>query len=334
LFVGPAQTAQSSSAILIGVVVAHNFGGLYDFQAVRIDALLDDDQAAKEIESATARPDQTEAVEIPAVDKLVCLIDRNDQEQEFIAAYRRTTSRVLERAESGQQHLASPLILLLPGAGEARHAPLRMVNRLSEYTVLERLSWSAAWRGAKHLRWPRPGVPPDEAVAALRDELWNQLAGIGTTPDNSDTYVKLWGDETRPRLFYSAATIDRPLNREMAYILSAWSLFWSRLVPHDRRVPIHLIFLSGTQQEVHNWLALGPRIARRRVVELPELDICSNHELETWLTTDLPDRLLPARHNGLLNKLVGGLRERYPGKFYLGEVALSVAQLIGAGFHV
>jgi hypothetical protein len=327
----PPPGAPDALTQLIGVVVIHASGKRYDFAAARVDALLDDPAAAAllnqavEQPSAAARIDANIIQEAPPIHRMVCLIDRTDQEQEFVVRYQ-------QALPTAQTPLSRPMIALLPGAGDAGHAAMEMVKRLEVRTLPEKLRWPSDYVGAALLYWPVSSIKPAEAVARLRADLWNQLAGTGPPPEDAAAYVRLWKDGTRPRLFVSPELLKRPLDAGAAKTLSAWSKFWASLQTGDHCVPVHLLLLNASQSAVDTWLRTVSHSKGVVIGELPELGKCHDIDLDAWFSNELPVRLHQS-HRPFLSRMETTLRKEYAEPFYLRHLKIRVQELVNEEFY-
>jgi hypothetical protein len=315
---------------LIGVVVIRASGKRYDFAAARVDALLDDPAAAVLLSHAVEQPSAARAdanlvQEAPPIHRMICLVDRTDQEHEFLVRYQRVFP-------TGETPACRPMIALLPGAGDVGHAAMEMVKRLEVRTLPEKLGWRSGHVIAAPLYWPVSSIKPVEAVARLRAELWNQLAGIGPPPEDARAYVKLWKDDTRPRLFVSPELLKRPLDTNAAKTLSAWSKFWAGLQTGDDSLPVHLLLLNASQSEADTWLRTVTHSKGVVIGQLPELDKCHDFDLDAWLSNELPVRLHRAYHPFLF-RMETTLRKEYPEPFYLRHLKIRVQELVNEEFY-
>ncbi|SAL85251.1 hypothetical protein AWB68_07614 [Caballeronia choica] len=325
LFARDLLPARDALPQLIGVVTAFNNGlDRYKFRAVRIDCLLEDSDLARILHNALGRSENTERPQPPPVHKLICLLDRKDQEKEFIAVCREASlSQVGEGDSRTISQPVRPIILLLPGAGNDGHAPMELVERLKRFTLPRTLNKPRMCLAAPALWWPSlVGRSTEQVLAELRNELWNLLGCKGTGPIEPTEYIKLWKSGTRPRIFVSDL-LNRPLDHDSALVLSAWSKFWAAMVPEDRFVPIHLLLLDATRERAREWLAYEPRIQGVVIGELPELAACRNVDLENWLDEEIPSRVAPM-HRRFIEELDITLRKEYIGQFFLRDFKTSV----------
>lgn len=326
---GAFPNASDALPQLIGVVVTHQRHFRYDFGAVRIDTLLEDNDAAEHLNAALGRSGRAEAPRSPLVHKLVCLVDRADQEREFVESYRRATPAP-DGVVSPTPQTAQPVISLLPGAGFAGHAAEEMVERLKARTLPEWLRWPAACLGVAPLYWPA-ARSAEEAVRRLREDLWNRLAGKGSAPVDPAAYAQLLKDGTRPRLFVSDL-LRRPLDEANAGVLALWSEFWAGLIPDDRRVPVHLLLLDANEDRAEAWHAMASHTQGVLLGRLPELDACLHMDLDAWLAGELPSRV-PSAHQGFLSRLETQLRKDYPDRFFLRDLKTRVQELVNEEFN-
>jgi Trypsin-like peptidase domain len=312
---------------LIGVVVTANVGGRFDFRAIRINPLLARKEFSTALQGAATITTDAARAEVPPIERLVCLLDRDDQEKGFIAAHKRCCPA--PQANEPAQPLR-PLVCLLPGAGEYRHVPEDMAERLSLKTLPKDLGWSSDALSFQWLDWPPTHLGADDAVAQLRESLWNALCGANDAPSDPAEFRKLWKDGSRPRLFRSDVT-QVELTHAAADVLAAWSKFWVELTPPDRRVPAHLLLLGPKFAEAQAWRAMASTPANVTIEPLAELDQCNPIHLRRWLEERLP--IHAGQHKRILERLDTMLSEEFPGRFYLKDLKLRVRKLVQEGSH-
>lgn len=327
---------EDSLDALAGVVITYEDDKLYEFGAVRISALKQDQVAMTLLRDALPRAGQV--ADSPTIHKLVCLLDRRDQEQEFLAAYEREEPPATDAA-AGQVRCAPgarPTILILPGAGVDRHAPNELAVRLHDHTLTERLHWPLVPAGARMIPWPskKTGVDPLDAVTRMRRDLWNTLGGTGATPGDPLEYAKRMSIGTAPRFFVSddLSGGEHLLDEVSASVLREWSRFWSGILPQDGRAPIHLVFVHADLDQAVRWRTLAACSRGICVEVLPELDMCRTRDITNWITFELKRRL-PSEFDDFLITLESELNETYQGAFYLHDLKMSVLDLVKRNFH-
>ncbi|CAN7733350.1 serine protease [Caballeronia sp. LjRoot29] len=325
LFITDAK-GRDSLPWLAGVIVTYERNDSYEFGAVRIGALLDDENATRLLEPLFKPGEQ--APERPSFAKLVCLLDRKDQEQQFVASYRRASRS--DGASASMSRASRPTIILLPGSGEARHEPLDFGMRLNGHTLVEHLQWPAPQPSMRLLHWPTRVTDPEEAIARLRDELWNELSGKGDPPKDAAAYAQIMHDTTQPRFFVSdnLAGLDYPLNDASASVLRTWSSFWAGFVGHGIRAPIHLVCLNSDYEVARRWMVLANCHPDVHLDVLPELSKCQSSDLAGWLSVELRKRV-SRTYESHIDRLESKLEDlRFKGNFFLRELKSSVAKFM------
>jgi hypothetical protein len=314
---------------LIGVVVTENKDQRFDFRAARIDPLLlrpDFVEALKGKATITGAADTTEA---PLIEDLVHLLDRDDQEGDFVRAHRRASPPASsDEAAPG----ARPLLCLVPGAAEFRHLPDELLARFARETLPSRFDWPSRI-APRRLTWPSPYREPSESIADLRDTLWEALSRTGAAPEKPEIFRKVWQDIGQPRLYYSDLT-QYPLTGATARVLGDWADFWSQLAPADRRPPTHLLLLGAASlPEARDWCAMASSAVTTLVTTLTELKMCTPLHLKSWFDEQVGIRLPPA-HAGFLKRIRGQLEKDFKETFFLHDFKARVKDLTEGGFHV
>jgi hypothetical protein len=211
---------------VIGVVITALDRSRFDFRAVRLKPLLDQPDFLELVKNTATVASETARAEAPSIEGLVCLLDRDDQESDFVELHKLCCG-----ASGGDRAstMVNPMICLLPGAAEYRHQPEDLAERLSLKTLPE-LAWPAGTTAFEWIEWPAGLLDLQTAFSRLRASLWNRICGAGDTPSEAQKFRDLWSDGSRPRLFRSDFT-QRPLTPETAQVLKAWSEFLVQIAP-------------------------------------------------------------------------------------------------------
>lgn len=322
---GFSGAALMHSRRIIGVVVAAQTSGRYDFRAIRLEPLFECTDFRDAIGKSGVVVKEPSRAEVPKIEKLVCLLDRDVQEGAFVNAHNETS------AEASARCCRKPKIFLLPGAGESRHAAEDLAERFSTETLPKVLMWPTSLSGVRWINWPAEDFDLAESMTHLRGELWRELCGEGPAPTEPGSFVRLWADGTRPRLFRSDLT-QAKLNGQSAQVLRVWTEFWSKLKPADQRAPAHVLMLNAVRADAKQWTNLAEIAPDVLVEALPELQMCSISELGRWLTERLPTRVAPI-HTRFLDHLNTTLQREFKEKFFLRDLKLRVRSLTEEGIH-
>jgi hypothetical protein len=307
---------------VIGVVVARPRGSEFDFQAVRLDSLLSRQDFRDALVGAVTLTNETAAIEVPPIERLVCLLDRDEQEEDFIQAHHRCRSQSSPRGTRP----VLPLICLVPGSGEYLHAPEFLIDRFSTKTLPTDLAWPRGTTDFQLLRWPAAHSAVPEAANYLRKELWNELCGSGDVPSDPVKFRQVLEDPSRPRLFSSDLT-QRRLDDATARVLADWARFWALLALDDRRPPVHLLFVDATFAEARAWRQKHVRHVDVAIEELTELHKCNVFHLKTWFSDCLPSRI-GSRHLPMLGRLETALNHEFPRDFFVKDLERRIPILV------
>jgi hypothetical protein len=298
---------------LIGVVVASGADGTpYDFRAERLFSLLHNPEFSTV--SRQTPVDSRHTRDAPPIDQLVYLLDRDAQESAFARAYQSGFSRPLQASLP-----RPPLLCILPGAGEYRHAPTDVSTRLARKTLPALSAWPENDTFVD-LPWPDPTLPLADAMADLRYRLWNALCGPASivTPTEPQKYRSLWSDITRPRLFHSDAT-QHSVDHRFAQLVVAWLSFLAAAVPIDERRVTHLLMVKPRLDEIQKWRTHHRKTKDLPIYELAELQLCNEWDLADWLDVRLRDHVSPLQQE-TLSKLGRTLQSKYRGRFFAGDL--------------
>jgi hypothetical protein len=256
----------------------------------------------------------------PPIDQLVYLVDRDAQESAYARAY--DSPSVMPRPRL-------PLVCVLPGAAEYRHAPDELPVRLAKKTLPEISTWPTndSFVG---LTWPDRSSSLEEGLADLRYGLWKALCGPAgaSPPRDPNAYKALWSDDTRPRLLRSDLT-QRPLNKWMAHLLSAWCSFLTAAAPAGERRITHLLMVSSTAEEVHRWRQRHRETIAHPVFALAELQQCNHSDLVDWLNDRL-GKQLPGHQEKLISELGRRLLGQFRGPFFVDDLRASIRSALEA----
>ncbi|KND59468.1 hypothetical protein BVER_03230c [Candidatus Burkholderia verschuerenii] len=240
------ENAEDSIPELIGIFTISVRNWPYEFKAVRLDPMLRDPQASAILKRAVSR-DKSRATQVdvsavlgdgnatppgavlepPAILNRVCLLDRSRQEADVILRYS-DAKRGLSNDASGSPR-PKPLVLVLPGADRPEHAPDLLIERLSNYTMCQKIAWPGDTVAAANIVWGSPADTADEAARYMRMQLWNAMQQPwDDEPLDEDQFVEqcieLWRDQTRPRLFWSSDLTQSALGRPSAAALRIRSM--------------------------------------------------------------------------------------------------------------
>lgn len=310
---------------VIGVVVTAVEDGRSDFRAERLAPLLKDAEFEDRLRGAATNTTETAKVEAPAIEGLACLMDRDEQEDDFVDLHKRSCGPLSASAVSTT---AQPIICMLPGAAEYRHEPEDLANRFALKTLPE-LAWPAGTTKFEWIDWPAAHLDPQIATRRLCSSLWNRLCGGGDPPDDVAKFRDLWKDGSRSRLFKSDLT-DRALTPETAQILTTWYDFLRQVSPSDRRPIGHLMLVGTTLLQVREWLRQAAVPQNVVISELAELRRCTPIHLRTWLNERLPRRL-EATQSRILERLQAKLPADFEEPFYLSQLKTRVRELVREG---
>jgi hypothetical protein len=297
----------------------------YDFRAVRLGPILKQRKFHDLVKGAATIASQTAQAEVPPIVNLVCLLDRDDQEGDFIHLHKRCCPAAKDNEPPPP---VQPLICLLPGAGEFRHEPEDLADRLAIKTLPD-LAWPKGSTTFAWIEWPATNLDPEVAIARLRASLWNKLCGGGDAPDKAQAFRDLWKDGSRVRLFKSDLT-QRALSPDSARVLAKWSSFLAEIAPPDPRPLGHLMLLSGTLGRAREWRALANAPAHVVIEVLAELDRCTPIDLRKWLNDRLPTEL-GAAHKSILERLQVKLEAEFEERFYISPLKRRVRELTKEG---
>ena len=307
---------------VIGVVITALDNGRFDFRAARLTPLLERPDFLELVTNAATVTIGAANAEAPRIEGLVCLLDRDDQEGDFVELYKRCC-RTPSRNDASSP--VQPMICLLPGAAEYLHEPEDLADRLALKTLPD-LAWPAGTTRFEWLDWPAAHLDPQIALSRLRASLWNRLCGEGDVPDQAQGFRELWKDGSRPRLFKSDLT-QRPLNSTTAQVLTGWSGFLAHIAPQDRRPLTHLMMVGATLAQAREWrvqAAVSPDVI---IDELTELERCTPIHLRSWLNDRLPARVSPS-HTRILERLQDNLPKEYGEPFYVSPLKNRVRELV------
>jgi hypothetical protein len=313
---------------VIGVVVTALDKGRFDFRAARLKPLLDRADFLEVVSNAATVTSETAKVEVPPVERLVCLLDRDNQEDDFIDMHKRCCPA--PTGTNGVPTAVRPLICLLPGAAEYQHEPEDVTDRLALKTLPE-LAWPEGMTKFEWIDWPAAHLESQIALARLRGSLWNRLCGGRDAPEQAQAFRDLWRDGSRARLFKSDLT-QRPLNANTAQVLTQWCAFLAQIAPQDHRPLAHLMMIGATLAQAREWRALAAIPPRVIIDELTPLDRCTPIHLRTWLAERLPPKLSPAQTR-VLERLRDKLPSEYEKPFYVSPLKNRVRELVKEGVH-
>jgi 3-methyladenine DNA glycosylase AlkC len=345
-----------TSRRLIGVVVTAVENGRFDFRAIRIDPLLAKDEFRSAIGAATVAGESS-SIEVPMLDRLLCLLDRVPQEAAFVEAHKRCCPAPHAADTSGSP--VRPLICLLPGAGEYLHSAWDMAVRFRMKTLPD-LGWPTDSTNFYPIDWPPSHLDLEVALARLRGSLWKAICGPSSVPSDPREFRTLWNDCSRPRLFWSDLTPTQfKLNSKTAKILAAWSEFLAQLNPPDRLPPTHLLFLNASQQEAETWRKraapndalqarpgwnfhsiefwrrrAAPNDAGALIETLDELSQCNPFDLKRWFDECGRSPQVPPPHKRILPKLENALTKEFSSSFYLAKLKERMHELLDGGLNV
>jgi Trypsin-like peptidase domain len=289
-WVGFSGAALMSNRTVIGVVVTAANNGVFDFRAVRLEPLLARRDFATALSGAATIVGEVAAVEAPRFDNFVCLLDRVDQDSEFVAAHKLSCGSA---PSAGRSNPHRPIVCLLPGAGDQGHCGEDLAERLSRRT-LPGLSWPRNLTQVHWIDWPYAELEAADALARLRDSLWNAAAGGGDAPADDMAFARVWQDGSRSRVFVSDLTYV-PLNARTASVLNGWTPLLAKLSPNDAWPLAHLLLMGGSYADVKSWALEA--LARQEAVTklLPELTLCNQIHIKRWFEDGLPADLVERR---------------------------------------
>jgi hypothetical protein len=311
-----------SNRTVIGIVVTAANNGVFDFRAVRLESLLARRDFAAALSGVAKIAGETTAIEAPAFDRFVCLLDRVDQDSEFVAAHKQSCAST---PATGPNNRHRPVVCLLPGASDYRHCGKDLANRLSMRT-LPSLYWPRSLAEFRWIDWPFAELEVPDALVRMRDSLWNAAAGDGDAPPDDKVFARVWQDGSRSRVFVSDLT-DVPLNATTASVLSGWNALLANLSPGDTWPLAHLLLMGGSYADVKNW-ALEASARQEAVTKLlPELTRCNPNHVARWFEGGLPADLVQRRRKDV-DRLRLVLESQFAGSFYFSELKLSVQKFV------
>ncbi|MFO1036165.1 MAG: trypsin-like peptidase domain-containing protein [Geminicoccaceae bacterium] len=294
---------------LIGVVVTQANEQFYDFRAIRLGPLLQ----RPDFVAAIAAGAEIDAIVVgrssapPEIGRHLCLLDREDQEEDLWDA--------LTRCCPPQQLevLSRPLFCVVPGHWD--HLPDELLERFRRQT-LPRRGWPTEGLEFHPLGWPN-STSPTAAISRLRARLWNALHGQEPNPTDPAAFRERLRDLSLPRLFYSEISAPED-GLPVPEVLAAWIGFWDQLGTEDRMPPVYVLLAPATTyarlETLIRSLVMPEGV---HVATLPELGDCTPLHIASWLRRDLPSVIGMRAEDAFLGRLRGRLSVRFPRPFPL-----------------
>jgi Trypsin-like peptidase domain len=300
---GAAVFAQAQGQI-IAVVNVKIVDGMVDFNAMRLDAAMRDQDFRDHVKTSLATIAAKTAVEFKLdLDRLVCLVDRDLQDGAFRTAF----SKVLAKNQ------VRPLCCLIYGA--IKHRPADLADRFSLVTIpdLRKLKPGTGSR-FRPIAWPSRSIDLSANFESLRAQLWNMLCDQDGSEPPSDpaAFKERLSDESRPHFFVTALG-PAQLTIESAALWSAWLIFLDSIAACElTRPPLHVFSVSDvTRAQIEDWLKHVPPTKVTVRHALDELGACQWFDFGEWIGQRVPKIVpeLAAAAAELQDDLEGELEE-------------------------
>lgn len=311
---------------LIGVVNFKVENEEIDFRAVRIEAAQEDPDFAALIAQANAAvaPPPPAISTLDDLHSLVCLMDRDPQEQAFKPLLRGALSATPAR----------PLCCVI--VGHRSHWPDDLIRRFSLDTIPRVLNRPKEQMDIRPITWPRRVTNHVADLDGLRQRLWGLISDQDELlPTDVDPFRERLEQVSRPNLFCSEISVD-PADTEQALLLSAWLSFWSQLASarSSARLPVHFIIVRDAPlADVQKWLSAILIPTTMQLSVLPELDFCFLYDIGEWL-----HKRVKAWHPRLIENFAGlqddleyqltMLAGGVPGSFSINDFKTAVRSVI------
>jgi hypothetical protein len=260
---------------LVGVVTDVTPQSYYAFRGVRIEELFDDPTFAAAFGTAATRSTQPANVEIPSLDQFVYLVDRENQEGDFIDVH-----------DTGR-----PAFVCFVPSVDDQHLPEELLDRFSQKTLPDRLNWPSGTTSFQWIAWPPDHLPAPAALNRLRREIWNRLGKTGAAPEEPQQFRTLFLSASQPRFFCSDL---RPyeLTESLGTIVAEWSRFLTSSAPADGRPIVHVVLVKASWNALRLWRdAIDARDAGAApecaIAEVTELERCARLHIKRWFSESL-----------------------------------------------
>jgi len=282
---GISGSAVIAEGQLVGVLIARFRDGLADFGAERIEKATGDPDFARHIRAVPAPAPPAVETSPVEINDLICLLDRDNQEDTFREDFKVLMDRLPTAAQCCIAY------------GGSDHHPHELINRFARETI-PRLRRAAGTRCAVlPVSWPPLGADTAGRLTRLRRLLWNFLGDANEpVPDDVNMFRDRLGDESRAFLFSTELTADH-LKPENAQLLDAWLAFLDQISARGLARPlVHVLLIRNVNQwQVSQWLAdvpswqpsTGPTW-QTKCTRLEEIGFCEWQDIDEWIDNRVP----------------------------------------------